>query len=705
MSICPTCHREFAEEGFCPFDGSALVQGAVNTIADVGPPSSDELARAALSSDVFDDAALSSSDSPSSLPWDRNPSPSGSDELATRPYLGTESFGPESLSPEALNAATLTGSAVANVLQGVLDERKNNPDKLIGAELDGRYRIEKLIGEGGMGMVYLARHIVIEKPVAIKVLRAEVAADEAVAKRFVQEARAASRIGHPNIVDVTDFGTTKSGLTYQVMEFLEGQTLTRLLRTTQPLPLARALGVIAQMARALGAAHDKGIVHRDLKPDNIFLVKRDGRDDFVKIVDFGIAKVPPGDDDDETARLTKVGTVFGTPEYMSPEQASGRVDVDVRADIYSVGIILYEMLVGKVPHKGETTVSTLAMQILDDAAPFREVKPDLSVSLDLENVVMRALHKDRNQRFQTMQELLDGLEEATSRTELDLPLLLKQERNSANLVRQQQYDTIPEVDLAQPDPADQASQQITSVRDIERHGRSSVPPRSRRSSRVTDPAFLQRGSTSAAPVFDPVEPDDAAPERATNLRLVAVFGALLLVSGGVGAYALTRGDEKPPAVALAVPADASVAAIVERFTEDAAPVTEDILDAGSATTKLATTRIPRTGKVTDSGPRLAKSPFTSAKQPTLTGDVEVTIITRPRGARLVIDKAYAGSDGLNLRREAGTDLTVRCRLRGYGDGSVKVRFDGKNEVFLCKLKTIRTKQCVDGMKNPFDNCP
>ena len=390
---------------------------------------------------------------------------------------------------------------------------------------------------------------------------------------------------------------------------------------------------------------------------------------------------------------------------MSPEQASGRVDVDVRADIYSVGIILYEMLVGKVPHKGETTVSTLAMQILDDAAPFREVKPDLSVSLDLENVVMRALHKDRNQRFQTMQELLDGLEEATSRTELDLPLLLKQERNSANLVRQQQYDTIPEVDLAQPDPADQASQQITSVRDIERHGRSSVPPRSRRSSRVTDPAFLQRGSTSAAPVFDPVEPDDAAPERATNLRLVAVFGALLLVSGGVGAYALTRGDEKPPAVALAVPADASVAAIVERFTEDAAPVTEDILDAGSATTKLATTRIPRTGKVTDSGPRLAKSPFTSAKQPTLTGDVEVTIITRPRGARLVIDKAYAGSDGLNLRREAGTDLTVRCRLRGYGDGSVKVRFDGKNEVFLCKLKTIRTKQCVDGMKNPFDNCP
>lgn len=670
--------------GFCPFDGSALAEHTAKTIAEIGLAETDRIQRS-----------------------------TGSDDLATRPYLGTESFGPESvapspgsLSPEALNSATLTGSAVANVLQGVLAERKNAPDALIGADLDGRYRIEKLIGEGGMGMVYLARHIVIEKPVAIKVLRAEVAFDEAVTKRFVQEARAASRIGHPNIVDVTDFGTTKAGLTYQVMEFLEGQTLTQLIRGTQPLPLTRALGVIAQMARALGAAHDKGIVHRDLKPDNIFLVKRDGRDDFVKIVDFGIAKMPPQENEDEDARLTKVGTVFGTPEYMSPEQASGRVDVDLRADVYAVGIILYEMLVGRVPHKGETTVSTLAMQILDDAAPFREVKPEHGVSADLENVVMRALQKDREKRFQTMQELLDGLEEATSSTELDLPLLLKQERNSASLlVRQSKYDTVPEVDGIAAEH-EQQSEQITSVREIERSARASLAPRQRRSSRVTDPAFLHGASTSAVPVFDSVHPEVMEPEPQSSRKGLIVIAALLLVGGGVGAYALTRGNAEPSSVAVAPVPDAQVMQAMEQAS-DAAPPIADVEDPADAAPTLRTTETPRTPRTkngTLSEPRLT-TPLRAPVGPVLKGDVEVTIITRPRGGRLVIDSAYAGSDGLNLRRSAGTKLTVRCRLRGHRDGSVNVVFDGAREVFLCKLKPIRTKRCVDGMKNPFDNCP
>ncbi len=667
MSVCPKCNREFGELGFCPFDGSPLAENDAKTIADMGNPSVD-------------------------------------DDLATRPFLGTApKAGPGSLSPEALEAETIAGSAVASVLQGVLDDRKNTPVSLIGVELDGRYRVERLIGEGGMGMVYLARHIVIEKPVAIKVLRAEVAADEAVSKRFVQEARAASRIGHPNIVDVTDFGTTKSGLTYQVMEFLEGQTLTKLIRTTQPLPLTRTLGIVAQMARALGAAHDKGIVHRDLKPDNIFLVQRDGREDFVKIVDFGIAKVPPSGDDEKEARLTKVGTVFGTPEYMSPEQAAGRDDVDLRADIYSVGIILYEMLVGKVPHKGETTVSTLAMQILDDAAPFNEVKPDLRVSEDLESVVMRTLEKDREKRFQTMQELLDALEEATSKTELDLPLLLKQERISANLVRQAQYDTVPEVDGAAP--IDAVSEQVASVRDIERLARSSVPPRAKRSSRVTDPAFLQSSAT-AVPMFETVDPNVPVLEETKSRKGYVVLAALLLVGGGVTAYALTQGAEKAqPVATVQSMADASIAAPIESPPPDAAPTlsaVEGSMDAGSATTP---SRTPRTNKRTNVDRPLTTPPDIASKTPILTGDVEVTIITRPRGARLIIDKAYAGSDGLNLRRKAGTDLTVRCRLRGYRDGKVRVRFDGKAEVFLCKLKTIRTKRCVEGMKNPFDDCP
>ncbi len=659
MSICSKCNREFAETGFCPYDGTPLVENNSQTIADSSGPRT----------------------------------VTGTDDMPTRPHLSG-----------AEGEARI--SAVESVLQGVLNDRRNAPDSLIGADLDGRYRIEKLIGEGGMGMVYMARHIVIEKPVAVKVLRAEVAVDEAVAKRFVQEARAASRIGHPNIVDVTDFGTTKSGLTYQVMEFLEGQTLTDLIRKTKPLPIQRTLGIIVQMARALGAAHEKSIVHRDLKPDNIFLITRDGREDFVKIVDFGIAKVPPRGDDDEE-RLTQVGTVFGTPEYMSPEQASGRVDVDLRADVYAVGTILYEMLVGRVPHKGETTVSTLAMQILDDPKPPREARPELEVSIDLENVVMRALDKDREKRFQTMQEMLDALAEATSKTELDLPLLLKQERNSANQERQGQFDTVPEVGASHVlDEAERSrSQPVTSVRDLERQARASKAPRAKRSSRVTDPVFLRQASPSSVPMFDPIVPEAEPVEEKKSSKAPWIVLAVLLIGGGVGAFAMTRGGAQKSAAApttidagaiaeMRTPADAAIAPSPEPVDAAASEPVPDAIRSAKPVTP--TRRRPTPPESTKPGEPAGDLP---------TGMMEVTIITKPRGGRLVIKKAYAGSDGLNLHRPAGTELTVQCRLSGYADGSVKVRFDGKKEVFLCKLKPIRTKRCVDGIQNPFDDCP
>ncbi|MBL0215648.1 MAG: serine/threonine protein kinase [Myxococcales bacterium] len=202
--------------------------------------------------------------------------------------------------------------------------RENEYDKLVGQTLDGRYYVEKKIGEGGMGVVFSARHAVIERPLAIKVLKREVMRDTATIRRFVQEAKAASRIGHPNIVDVTDFGTTPDGMTYSVMEFVDGQTLGTAIRNSAPFPPLRAIKIAAQIARARGAAHNKGITHRDLKPENVFLLDRDGRTDFVKIVDFGIAKVAPVPGSAAEPRLTRAGSVFGTPEYMAPEQAAGR---------------------------------------------------------------------------------------------------------------------------------------------------------------------------------------------------------------------------------------------------------------------------------------------------------------------------------------------------------------------------------------------
>ncbi|MBZ0234558.1 MAG: serine/threonine protein kinase, partial [Deltaproteobacteria bacterium] len=297
-------------------------------------------------------------------------------------------------------------------------------ERLVGQTLDGRYLIERKIGEGGMGVVYAARHLVIERPLAVKVLKREVARDQSTIKRFVQEAKAASRIGHPHIVDVTDFGTTPDGLTYSVMEYVDGTTLSSAIKLSAPLPLERILPIAAQIAQALDAAHQKGIVHRDLKPENIFLINRDGRRDFVKIVDFGIAKVSPIDQNApvEGPRLTRAGAVFGTPEYMAPEQAAGRGDTDARVDVYALGTIMYEMLTGRVPHKSESMVRTLAMQMLDPIEPPSKVRPDLHIAPEVEAVVMRALAKKREQRYQTMGELYDAIKSVSGTIELSQPV-------------------------------------------------------------------------------------------------------------------------------------------------------------------------------------------------------------------------------------------------------------------------------------------
>ena len=287
-------------------------------------------------------------------------------------------------------------------------KRVSELDRFVGETLEGRYKIERKIGEGGMGVVFAVKHAVIERPLAIKILKRKAMRDPSTVQRFIQEARAASRIGHPNIVDVTDFGKTPDGMTYSVMEYIEGPTLSKTIKDNAPLPVERVVRIASQIARALAAAHAKGIVHRDLKPENVFLVEREGRPDFVKIVDFGIAKVQPVEGSIETGpRLTRAGAVFGTPEYMAPEQAAGRGDTDHRVDIYALGTILYEMLVGKVPHKGDSLVHTIAMQMLDPITPPGQLAP---VPPALEAITMKALAKKREDRHQSMTELRGELD-------------------------------------------------------------------------------------------------------------------------------------------------------------------------------------------------------------------------------------------------------------------------------------------------------
>ena len=276
-------------------------------------------------------------------------------------------------------------------------------DALVGTTLAERYEIIRRIGEGGMGAVYEARHSIIGKRVAIKVLLEKFLENEEFIARLLQEARLASSIGHQNIVDVTDFGTTRDGRAFVVMEFLEGEPLSELIMRDAPLPVERSLVIVKQVSSALGAAHNKGIVHRDVKPENVYLVRR-GDLDFVKVVDFGVSKAVRTQDEagSEWQRLTRTGAVLGTPLFMSPEQAGGGDDIDHRADVWATALILYECLTGELPFRGNNYLGVIAQIQNKDVQPPSALRPELGIPEAVDRVVMHGLEKDRTRRYQHM---------------------------------------------------------------------------------------------------------------------------------------------------------------------------------------------------------------------------------------------------------------------------------------------------------------
>ncbi len=283
-------------------------------------------------------------------------------------------------------------------------------DPYIGTTFDHRYKIEELLGEGGMGFVYRARHKVIDKKIAVKVLRADLARDSEITDRFRQEARAASSIGNPHIIDISDFGDLPDGSTYFVMEFLDGKSLASLIDSKIHLPIDRICHITMQIADGLAAAHAGGIVHRDLKPDNIFLITRGPDKDFIKILDFGIAKVT----NDGANKLTKAGAVFGTPHYMSPEQAAGAT-IDHRTDIYSLGVIMYEMTSGQLPFNADNFMGILTQHMYKAPVPIRALvpvpdRPAVECPPTLEAVILKCMSKKPEQRYQSMDELVADLQ-------------------------------------------------------------------------------------------------------------------------------------------------------------------------------------------------------------------------------------------------------------------------------------------------------
>jgi len=276
---------------------------------------------------------------------------------------------------------------------------------LVGQILDGRYRIIRKIGEGGMGEVYAAEHVHIEKRFAIKLLRQEIVSNPEAVTRFRQEARSSSSIGHRNIIAIEDFGQLADGRIYMCMELLNGAALNDMI--TQPLAVDRLLNILIQTGHGLAAAHAKNIVHRDMKPENIFVTIGPSGEDVPKILDFGIAKVAGNDGENH---LTRTGTIFGTPFYMAPEQALGN-QVDARTDIYAVGVIMYECFAGSLPFQGDSFMGILTQHITMDAEPVaqRAARAGRQLPNGLAEVITRCMQKNPMQRFASMDELVNVL--------------------------------------------------------------------------------------------------------------------------------------------------------------------------------------------------------------------------------------------------------------------------------------------------------
>jgi serine/threonine-protein kinase len=371
----------------------------------------------------------------------------------------------------------------------------------IGDVIEGKYELLRLLGIGGMGSVYEARHLRIGRRLALKTLHAELAKNTQVVERFLREAQAAAAIGSEHIVDITDAGETAEGVPFLVMEYLEGQDLAHIIQEQAPLDTAWAADVALQLCQGLGAAHERGIVHRDLKPGNVFVVPRPSGPPRVKVLDFGIAKFR-----DALAReipeLTASGVVMGTPFYMAPEQARGARDVDHRADVYATGVILFEMLSGQRPFQGANYNELIVRVATTEPASLLGLRPGLDGGAAA--VVRKAMERERERRFQSMWELAAALEPLAGRT-------------PGAAVRVAARAADPELGTAPTQTPIDAGP-----------ARARVP--------ATMPSTAQ-------PRALPKTVPGGGGRRSAWVAVLAVCGALVLGGGGLAAYlAATRGD-------------------------------------------------------------------------------------------------------------------------------------------------------------------
>ena len=429
-----------------------------------------------------------------------------------------------------------------------------------GEIIGGRYRVDRLLGKGGFGAVFAATHVVTQQELVLKVLKPNLSEDETQVKRFLQEARTASRLSHPNTVRVYDFGQTDAGHLYLAMELLHGQELGQVLLENAFLPPDRAIHIAIGVLKSLAEAHQAWLVHRDLKPDNIFLCNVHGEDDFVKVIDFGIAKpIDQGDD----GGLTRTGFTVGTPKYMSPEQVLNK-GVEGRSDLYALGVILYQCLSGELPLSGPSPVETMMAQVQQEPPALSLVCPQL-LPPGLEAIVMRALRKQPAQRFVDAEAMRAALEEVQAQAglatgtrarsaKLRAVTPMELEKTAAHAAATGLPDR-PAPALRKPEPTPARATPTTDAgleaTIIDRPARPATQPqptlKEAPAPPVLDATLELQGPRAPAPV--------AAPTRTRTVVLPAVIGSVAALAVAGGAW-LTLAD-KPAPVA---PSPAPVAA-------------------------------------------------------------------------------------------------------------------------------------------------
>jgi len=285
---------------------------------------------------------------------------------------------------------------------------EDGDDPFIGQVINRNFRIDKLLGVGGMGKVYKARQLSLDKDVVIKLLHDHFNDDPQLVQRFQREARSASRLSHPNSIQVIDFGQDANGVLFMAIEFLDGRDLYGMLGAEGPFTAERLAKIMIQVCSALAEAHEQNVIHRDLKPENIMIVDHRGTE-FVKVLDFGIAKIQDPDEKPEQA-LTQAGMVCGTPEYMSPEQARGQ-KLDHRSDLYALGVVVYQLATGELPFNADTAIGIVTKHILEQPDPPRQKYPQLNIHPDLEAIILKAMAKNVDERFSTAMEMVQAFEE------------------------------------------------------------------------------------------------------------------------------------------------------------------------------------------------------------------------------------------------------------------------------------------------------